>query len=47
MGNYKNPGNSGFEEIRRSIYVDKSGLIKLVNGTIGTKQKLTVTALKL
>ena len=41
MGNYLNPGNSGFEEIRRSIYVDKSGLIKLVNGTIGTKQKLT------
>ena len=41
MGNYLNPGNSGFEEIRRSIYVDKSGLIKLINGTIGTIQKLT------
>ena len=25
MGNYLNPGNSGFAEIRRSRYVDKSG----------------------
>lgn len=41
MGMYLNPGNSGFEEIRNSRYVDKSGLISLVNHTIGTKQKLT------
>ena len=41
MGNYLNPGNSGFREIRNSRYVDKSGLIALVNDTIGTKQKLT------
>lgn len=41
MGNYLNPGNSGFEEIRKSPYVDKSGLISLINRTIGTKQKLT------
>lgn len=41
MGNYLNPGNSGFEEIRKSPYVDKSGLIRLINQTIGTKQKLT------
>ena len=41
MGIYLNPGNSGFEEIRNSRYVDKSGLISLVNRTIGTKQKLT------
>ena len=27
MGNYLNPGNIGFEEIRNSQYVDKSGLI--------------------
>ena len=40
MGMYLNPGNSGFEEIRNSRYVDKSGLISLVNRTIGTKQKL-------
>ena len=41
MGNYLNPGNSGFEEIRRSLYVDKSGLIRLINDSIGTIQKLT------
>ena len=41
MGNYLNPGNSGFTEIRNSRYVDKSGLIRLINETIGTKQKLT------
>lgn len=41
MGNYLNPGNSGFEEIRKSTYVDKTGLISLINHTIGTKQKLT------
>lgn len=41
MGNYLNPGNSGFEEIRKSPYVDKTGLIRLINDTIGTKQKLT------
>ncbi|MEY8429153.1 AAA family ATPase [Lachnospiraceae bacterium 48-42] len=41
MGTYLNPGNSGFEEIRGSYYVDKSGLIRLINHTIGTKQKLT------
>lgn len=41
MGMYLNPGNSGFEEIRNSRYVDKSGMISLINRTIGTKQKLT------
>ena len=41
MGIYLNPGNSGFEEIRRSPYVDKTGLISLINHTIGTKKKLT------
>lgn len=41
MGIYLNPGNSGFQEIRNSRYVDKSGLISLINRTIGTKQKLT------
>lgn len=40
MGIYLNPGNSGFQEIRNGQYVDKSGLISLVNRTIGTKQKL-------
>lgn len=40
MGIYLNPGNSGFQEIRNGRYVDKPGLISLVNRTIGTKQKL-------
>lgn len=41
MGTYLNPGNSGFEIITASDYVDKTGLISLVNSTIGTTRKLT------
>lgn len=41
MGNYLNPGNMGFTEIRNAEYVDKSGLIELVNRTICTPQKLS------
>lgn len=41
MGTYLNPGNSGFAEIRSCHYVDKSGLIGLINHTIETRQKLT------
>lgn len=41
MGNYLNPGNSRFESIRNGQYVDKSGLIQLINETIDTAQKLT------
>lgn len=41
MGVYLNPGNSGFAEILKSDYVDKTELIGLINGTIGTRQKLT------
>lgn len=41
MGTYLNPGNSGFQEIVRSEYVDKTGLIDLVNRTISTRGKLT------
>ena len=41
MGTYLNPGNSGFSEILESDYIDKTGLISLINGTIGTKKKLT------
>ena len=40
MGTYLNPGNAGFAEILKSEYVDKTGLIRLVNVTIGTKKKL-------
>ena len=41
MGTYLNPGNSGFTEILRTEYVDKTGLISLINCSIGTKKKLT------
>lgn len=41
MGNYINPGNSGFSEIRNDIYVDKTGLIGLINQTIDTPRRLT------
>lgn len=40
MGVYLNPGNSGFVEILKSPYVDKTGLISLMNSTLGTKRKL-------
>ncbi|MCI8896018.1 MAG: AAA family ATPase [Lachnospiraceae bacterium] len=40
MGTYLNPGNSGFIEIRNRTYVDKTGLIGLINDTIGTPEKL-------
>ncbi len=41
MGTYLNPGNAGFTGIRRDIYVDKSGLIGLINQTIDTPRCLT------
>ncbi|MCI9144278.1 MAG: AAA family ATPase [Lachnospiraceae bacterium] len=41
MGNYLNPGNKGFEKIVQSEYVDKTGLIALLNKTIGTMEMLT------
>lgn len=41
MGMYLNPGNSGFEGIRNDTYVDKSGLISLINETIDTPRRLT------
>ncbi|MDE7253392.1 MAG: ATP-binding protein [Acetatifactor sp.] len=40
MGIYLNPGNEGFREILQSEYVDKTGLIALVNNTAGTMGKL-------
>lgn len=41
MGTYLNPGNRGFQEILQSEYVDKTGLIDLVNQTVGTMEKLS------
>lgn len=40
MGRYINPGNDGFTAIRKSLYVDKSGLIAFINKNIGTKDNL-------
>ena len=41
MGIYINKGNEGFRQIRNSEYVDKSGLIAVVNKTLFTRQKLS------
>ena len=41
MGIYLNPGNAGFVSARAGRYVDKSGLIAVVNDTIGKSEKLT------
>ncbi len=41
MGIYLDPGNKGFQEILQSEYVDKTGLIALINRTVGTMEKLT------
>ena len=41
MGIYINKGNSGFQQIRNSEYVDKSLLIAEVNKTLCTEQKFS------
>ena len=41
MGTYLNPGNSGFKRIIESDYVDKTGLISILNSKIGTTKNLT------
>lgn len=40
MGTYLNPGNGGFTEILNKKYVDKTGLIALMNQRINTPDKL-------
>ncbi|MCD7883753.1 MAG: AAA family ATPase [Lachnospiraceae bacterium] len=40
MGIYLNPGYTGFEEIRRDTYVDKTGLISFMNSLIGKPKPL-------
>lgn len=40
MGTYVNPGSSGFEEVVRTKYIDKTGMIGLLNKRVGTKRKL-------
>ena len=41
MGTYLNPGNRVFAEKIGPDYVDKTGLIGLINRTVGTSKKLT------
>jgi hypothetical protein len=40
MGVYLNPGNCEFAEIVSGKYIDKTGMIELINGRIGTPDKL-------
>ncbi len=40
MGIYLNPGNSGFVEITNGDYIDKTGMIELINAKINTPKKL-------
>ena len=40
MGVYLNPGNDGFARIISDNYVDKTGLISLINKAIGTTKNL-------
>ena len=41
MGTYLNPGNSGFTRIIKNDYVDKTGLIGIINHTINSTKNLT------
>ena len=41
MGTYINIGNAGFQSARNSEYVDKSGLIAVVNSTLYTKRRFS------
>ena len=41
MGTYLNPGNGGFARIANNEYVDKTGMIGLLNKAIGTTKNLT------
>ncbi len=41
MGAYINIGNAGFQRVRNGEYVDKSGLIAIVNNTLYTERSLS------
>ena len=41
MGTYINIGNAGFQRVRNSEYVDKSGLISIVNNTLFTERSFS------
>ncbi|MBO4395164.1 MAG: AAA family ATPase [Eubacterium sp.] len=40
MGTYLNPGNSGFQTIIQDNYIDKTGLISVINKRIGSSRNL-------
>jgi len=40
LGNYLNPGNEEFKRIIKSDYIDKTGLIGIINSKIDTKKNL-------
>ncbi len=41
MGAYINIGNAGFQSVRNSEYVDKSGLISIVNNSLFTERRFS------
>lgn len=41
MGACINIGNAGFQSVRNSEYVDKSGLISIVNNTLFTERRFS------
>ena len=41
MGTYINTGNAGFRSVRNSEFVDKSGLISVVNSTLFTERSFS------
>jgi Protein of unknown function (DUF1703)./Predicted AAA-ATPase. len=41
MGTYINIGNNGFESARNGEYIDKSGLIAIINNTINSKRRFS------
>ena len=41
MGTYINIGNAGFQRVRNSEYIDKSGLISVINGTLFTERSFS------
>ena len=41
MGAYINVGNAGFQSVRNGEYVDKSGLVSIVNGTLFTERRFS------
>ncbi len=40
MGNYLNPGRIGFEEILGGRYIDKTGLIEIIDKRVNKPDKL-------